>query len=85
MTTLNASKQLRYIIFSPSLKKNNFFLLQDDLKIDQDADLIDNEGDSLEEFQAPEYLTDHSRCTLAWSEDWEDTNQEIELKDVLLG
>ena len=46
--------------------------LPNELKIDYDASLI--EGDPLEEFNDPRYgnLVDHSKCTLAWTEDWEE-------------
>lgn len=54
-----------------------------ELKIDHDADLIDNEGDPLEEFETYENLTDHSKCTLAWQEDWEDANECQDLFDNL--
>ena len=50
-------------------------LTKDDIKINHDADLIDIEGDPLEEFETKQYenLTDHSNCTLAWTENWKDT------------
>ena len=57
-----------------------------DLKIDHDVNLIDIEGDPLEEFETKQYenLTDHSNCTLAWTENWEDTAEDnIELDKVL--
>ena len=57
-----------------------------DLKIDHDANLIDIEGDPLEDFKMKlnENLIDHSSCTLAWTENWEDTAEDnIELDKVL--
>ena len=57
-----------------------------DLKIDHDANLIDIEGDPLEDFKTKQYenLTDHSSCTLAWTENWEETAEDnIELDKVL--
>ena len=59
---------------------------KDDIKINHDADSIDIEGDPLEEFETKQYenLTDHSNCTLAWTENWEDTAEDnIELDKVL--
>ena len=49
-----------------------------DIKINHDADLIDIEGDPLEEFETEQYenLTDHSNCTLAWTDNWEDTTED---------
>ena len=49
--------------------------IKEDIKINNDADLIDIEGDPLEEFETKQYenLTDHSNCTLAWTENWKDT------------
>ena len=61
--------------------------LPNELKIDHDADLIEGEGNPLEEFNEPMYenLIDHSKCTLAWTEDWAEA-EEIELsKSLLLG
>jgi hypothetical protein len=51
---------------------------QGDIKINHDADLIDIEGDPLEEFETKQYenLTDHSNCTMAWTENWEDTTED---------
>ena len=57
-----------------------------DLKIDHDANLIDIEGDPLEDFKMKqnENLIDHSSCTLAWTENWEETAEDnIELDKVL--
>ena len=57
-----------------------------DLKIDHDANLIDIEGDPLEDFKMKlnENRIDHSSCTLAWTENWEDTAEDsIELDKVL--
>jgi hypothetical protein len=53
-------------------------LTKDDIKINHDADLIDIEGDPLEDFETKQYenLTDHSNCTLAWTENWEDTTED---------
>ena len=49
-----------------------------DIKINHDTDLIDIEGDPLEDFETKQYenLTDHSNCTLAWTENWEDTTED---------
>lgn len=58
--------------------------IEGDIKIDHDADLLNNEGDPLEEFVIEETLTDHSRCTLPWSESWEDTEECLDITDVLL-
>ena len=60
--------------------------LPNKLKTDHDANLIDGEGDPLEEFEFndPRYenLVDHSKCTLAWTEDWEEFG-EFEMNEVI--
>ena len=58
--------------------------LPNELKIDHDANLIEGEGDPLEEFNDPRYgiLVDHSKCTLPWTEDWEEF-EENEMNEVI--
>ena len=51
----------------------------------QDGDLIENEGDTFEDFNIDEGQTDHSKCTTIWEETWEDSNDGDDLSNVLLG
>lgn len=57
---------------------------ENEIKADHDADLIEIEGDPLEEFEDPMYskLTDHSECVLLWEDQWEEYD-ESELSDDL--
>ena len=62
--------------------------IEGELKIDHDGELIENEGDHLEEFETKksEELKDHSKCTLAWEENWgDDGEDETELDKILHG
>eukprot|EP00093_Oithona_nana_P010538 10538.XXX_281485_281028_1 [CDS] Oithona nana genome sequencing. len=62
---------------------------QSELLVDHDAELLDIEGDPLEEFEVTKSdkvdKVIHSRCTLAWQETWEDSDdkEEEELKELL--
>ena len=49
-----------------------------ELIVDHDGELIDNEGDPMEEFEtkAGEKKSNHSNCTLAWRENWEDVEDD---------
>ena len=55
-----------------------------EINVDHDANLIENEGDPLEEFDTDEKSNSHhARCKTVWLENWEDAADEEELSEKL--